>query len=479
MTIPSTPRKAGPFLGNGATTSFPFAFKVFGPTDIKVVVADSAGVETVLALNSDYAVTLNPNQDTSPGGIVTYPLGGSSLPPGSTLSIIGDIDYDQPLDLPSGGNFSPLALENQLDRTTMQIQQLAEIVGRSVSLPVTANASTQLPAPEADKFLAWNSTGTALVNADAVGGSIDGPFLLLDNVIGSDFAIPAGKNALSISPAIAPGVTVAVPPGSEWVILDSSINGGGGGGGGSNLIYETTATTGQTTFTLSTGYIPGKLLVFLNGVLQQASAYIATDGTTVTFNSPLAGGDEVKFIINLSPLTAPAPGSGEANTASNLGGVGLFAGKVGVDLRFKGLAAGPGVSLSSDASTVTISSTTSGGGEANTASNLGGVGLFANKVGVDLRFKGLAAGPGVTLSSDANTVTISATTTGGEANTASNLGGVGLFANKVGVDLRFKGLAAGQGVTLSSDANTVTIRTVIISATDPGAVGPGVIWVQP
>lgn len=228
MTIPSTPRKAGPFLGNGATTSFPFAFKVFGPTDIKVVVANSAGVETTLVLNSDYAVTLNPNQDTSPGGVVTYPLSGSLLPPGSTLSIIGDIDYDQPLDLPSGGNFSPLALENQLDRTTMQIQQLAEIVGRSLSLPVTSNASTQLPAPEADKFLAWNSTGTALINADAASGSIDGPFLLLDNVISSNFAIPPGKNALSISPTIAPGVTVAVAPGSEWVVLDSSIGGGGG-----------------------------------------------------------------------------------------------------------------------------------------------------------------------------------------------------------------------------------------------------------
>ena len=372
MTIHSTPRKAGPFTGNGVATSFPFAFKVFAPTDVKVVVANSAGAETVLALNSDYAVTLNPNQDTSPGGVINYPISGSPLPSGSVLSIVGNISYDQPLDLPSGGNFSPLALENQLDRTTMQIQQLAEQVDRAAKLPVTANASTQLPAPEADKFLAWNSTGTALVNADAIGGSIDGPFLLLDNAIGSDFAIPAGKNALSISPAVAPGVTVAVPPGSEWVIIDSSI--GGGGGGGSNLIYETTATAGQTTFTLSTGYVPGKLLVFLNGVLQQATAYTATDGTTVVFNSPLVGGDEVKFIINLSQLTAP--GSGEANTASNLGGVGLFAGKVGVDLRFKGL-------------------------------------------------------------------------------------------------------AAGQGVTLYSDANTVTIRTVIISATDPGAVGPGVIWVQP
>ena len=102
MTIPSTPRKAGPFLGNGATTSFPFAFKVFGPADIKVVIANSAGVEITLALNSDYSVTLNPNQDTSPGGVVTYPLSGSPLQPGSKLSITGNISYDQPLDLHRG-----------------------------------------------------------------------------------------------------------------------------------------------------------------------------------------------------------------------------------------------------------------------------------------------------------------------------------------------------------------------------------------
>lgn len=47
---------------------------------------------------------------------------------------------------------------------------------------------------------------------------------------------------------------------------------------------------------------------------------------------------------------------------------------------------------------------------------------------------------------------------GGEANTASNLGsGTGLFAAKVGVDLRFKSLIAGTGISLSNDANTVTI----------------------
>jgi hypothetical protein len=47
---------------------------------------------------------------------------------------------------------------------------------------------------------------------------------------------------------------------------------------------------------------------------------------------------------------------------------------------------------------------------------------------------------------------------GGEANTASNLGaGEGLYGAKVGVDLRFKSLVGGTGITLSSDASEVTI----------------------
>jgi lysophospholipase L1-like esterase len=137
MTTPSTPRKAGPLNGNGSTTAFPFTFKVFATSDVKVVIANSANVETVLVLNTDYSVSLNANQETSPGGTVTYPISGSPLPSGSVLSIIGNLDYSQPLDLPSGGNFSPLALENQLDRTTIQIQQLKEQVDRSAKLPVT------------------------------------------------------------------------------------------------------------------------------------------------------------------------------------------------------------------------------------------------------------------------------------------------------------------------------------------------------
>lgn len=52
---------------------------------------------------------------------------------------------------------------------------------------------------------------------------------------------------------------------------------------------------------------------------------------------------------------------------------------------------------------------TSGGGEVNTASNIGaGTGVFAQKTGVVLEFKSLVAGAGVTITSDPDEVTIAA-----------------------------------------------------------------------
>jgi hypothetical protein len=143
MTTPSTARKAGPFLGTGSQTAWPFTFKVFAASDVAVTIANSEGVETALELDTDYSVSLNANQESSPGGTVTYPISGSALPVGGKLSITGDIDYDQGYDIPSGGNFSPVALENQLDRTVMQIQQLKEEVDRAAKLPVTNDGDAE------------------------------------------------------------------------------------------------------------------------------------------------------------------------------------------------------------------------------------------------------------------------------------------------------------------------------------------------
>ena len=163
MTISTEVRKAGPFIGNGSASVFPFAFKVFKAADLIVVRRQgNIGEETTLILDSDYHVTLNSNQDTTPGGVVTLVAG--ALASGFTLIVSSELPYLQPTDLTNQGGFYPKVITNALDRLTIFCQQLAEITGRTLKLPITApaNISTEIPLPNPAELIAWNETGTGL-----------------------------------------------------------------------------------------------------------------------------------------------------------------------------------------------------------------------------------------------------------------------------------------------------------------------------
>lgn len=169
MTVPATARRAGPYIGNGSATIFSFSFKTFAAGDLQVTRTDTAtGIDTVLVLNSDYSVALNPDQDVSPGGTITYPISGSALPSTQKLTIVGDLDYEQTTDLLGGGAFNARVIEDTFDRTVIQIQQLEERMDRALMLPVSSSGvSPNLPSPEPEKVIGWNAAGTALRNLDA------------------------------------------------------------------------------------------------------------------------------------------------------------------------------------------------------------------------------------------------------------------------------------------------------------------------
>lgn len=127
MTISNTVRTAGPFIGNGITADFPFAYKVFNRQDLLVAqTVISTGVETALTLDADYTVTLNGDQNSNPGGIIHMI---APPPVGTTLAATSNVSIVQNLDLTNNGGFYPKVINDALDRIVINVQQLAARVG--------------------------------------------------------------------------------------------------------------------------------------------------------------------------------------------------------------------------------------------------------------------------------------------------------------------------------------------------------------
>ena len=216
MTTPSTARKAGPFTGNGSQSSWPFSFKVFAEGDIKVTAADASGTETVLTLTTDYTVSLNANQETSPGGSVTYALAS-----GYKLTITGALDYDQPLDLPAGGNFDPTALETQLDRMVMQTQQLSEEMVRAVKVPVTDDGTGELSGALAQGILAL---GPIADDIETVAGIDTEVQIVANNVAAVAIVGAAIGDVDTVANNVAAVTTVAGISGNVTTVAQNSAN---------------------------------------------------------------------------------------------------------------------------------------------------------------------------------------------------------------------------------------------------------------
>ena len=164
MTISSTTRIAGPFIGNGTASVFPFTFKVFSGDDLRVVLLPIAtNVETTLVWKTDFSLSLNGNQNTNPGGSITLLAG--PLETGFTLTITSDIPNLQPTDLTNQGGFYPEVITDALDRATIQIQQLSDDIGRSIAAPISdASPNMELPvaSDRANKVLGFDDNGNVI-----------------------------------------------------------------------------------------------------------------------------------------------------------------------------------------------------------------------------------------------------------------------------------------------------------------------------
>lgn len=164
--ITANDRRAGPYTAIAAQTVFPYDFPLYADSEIAVY-RTRAGVTTLLTLNSDYTVG---GIGAQAGGTVTLTAGAAA---GDIITNVGDMPNARATDFQEGGDFRAETVNLELDRLTIQIQELVAQVARLVGLAPfsTFVGSLVLPEPGAGLFLRWNAGGNALETAAVVPAS--------------------------------------------------------------------------------------------------------------------------------------------------------------------------------------------------------------------------------------------------------------------------------------------------------------------
>lgn len=214
------------YLGDGVATVFPFTFPVYDESHVAVYFRDTITKQLLLVSDADYGV--NGVGDES-GGDVTF-----LVAPGNTNNIIIArlLPLTQDLDVQNQGGFYPENFEKELDLLEMQVQQLLEILGRSVSGPLADAGTTGSPmepwpvlptAPNRrGQLLAFTDDASAFPTTDSLPILLN--LLVSVLVAGTGISITLSNGQIIISntaPSIEPDC---------WLLEDGSSGGGGSSG---------------------------------------------------------------------------------------------------------------------------------------------------------------------------------------------------------------------------------------------------------
>jgi hypothetical protein len=200
MTVASAVSRVD-YVGNGATSVYPYTFKIFASSDLRVtrqVIA--TGVETLLVLTTDYSVS---GVGAESGGNVTLVAG--NLPSTQKITIRRVRPLTQGTDIRNQGDFLPETHEDEFDRGVMLDQQLQDQIGRCLKLQETevgADALTKIPiaSVRADKFFKWDSSGNPTATSVLTTGALSvSSFVetLLDDANAASFMTTLGITAFA------------------------------------------------------------------------------------------------------------------------------------------------------------------------------------------------------------------------------------------------------------------------------------------
>lgn len=129
MTIPTANIRMD-YPGNGSTVTFPYTYKAFANTDLRVLLTeDATGVSVTQTLTTHYTVSGVGSESGGNVVMVTAP------PVGYTLTILATIANTQTTDLVNETRFFQSRIEDRMDKLCRADQVQAEKQSRSMVLP--------------------------------------------------------------------------------------------------------------------------------------------------------------------------------------------------------------------------------------------------------------------------------------------------------------------------------------------------------
>lgn len=299
MAISTETRRSDRYACDGVQTVFTFAFKVFEADQVGVIVSADGETETTLAQDL-YTVSLNSDQDNSPGGSVTLLTAPAA---GSVLVVVSNVPYQQPIVFTNQGGFYPELLNEGYDRSIILAQQLKEQLDRTLVVPVTSEKTPQQVmteildvASQAETFK--NSAETSAQNANASKEAAEQAKKAAEDA--RDAAQAAVSGATQAGEQAVENINSAVQQGGQYLI-----------GVGTNVIGDiNSAGTKNVTAVESAGTAQ---INKINPLLEQAqeSATAASESATTASQKATAASDSA------SAASTSASQAAESATAAS------------------------------------------------------------------------------------------------------------------------------------------------------------------
>lgn len=278
MTISSQVRTAGPFTGNGVATGGPFTFKIFNATEMTVVQTTDLGVDSTLVYGTGFSISLNADQNVSPGGTINYLIAGvgpSLIPTNYILNATSNVANLQPIALTNAGGFFPKVINDGFDRCTILIQQVLRAVNASLQYPLSdgTGISNLLPNKTArlGKMLAFDPVTGAPVMSNLTLAQME-----------------AGSTAAAAS-AVAAAASAAAALVSQNAASTSATN---AANSAAAINYRFCGTAGGTANALT--FTPGTALASYTGALLEGIINVANTTEAMVANVSGLGNKNIK-----------------------------------------------------------------------------------------------------------------------------------------------------------------------------------------